>query len=839
MERSLTRPRPVATLGDLVPLAFLALLVLFVHRATVFAPRVLVGDDVLLQNLPETKLVYESLDSGRLPLWTPLALTGYPFYAEGQAGVFYPPTVALHRVVRAAERSGATPPGDPGWRLTFALELFLHHLAFVLLVYLLARHLARSRSAATLAAIAVGFGGFVTGHLIHQNLIRSLPYLPLLWLFSLRAHANGEGATARDIAFHAVALGLLFVAGHHQTAIAIGFAWVAMVGWLEHAWPSSPRRFVSRVLLRTAPPTVLALVLAAVQLVPTLELFSQSIRAQSAGWAERAAWSWTPAVWVHWIFPFLFGTGRTDLPYFGSGLFQEMISYVGLVPIALVLLTAPWRRPTPGAAFSGCVALGGLLLALGSFSPLYPVHMVPPLSLFRNPCRFTLFAELGFALLAAFALDDLRTGAAAERVERGMRRFPAGRVVLLGGVFVVAALVGYRALGGKFAGTPAPRGGYTAVVADGRQEYSAENLAKPDVRVRASLLAAVQGGLLAIVILVLARVVAGLRHAGRMTPAMCGFWLALLAAGDSVLGFASRAWSTELLQIAIAERGPVAHVRTAQVRSRMFVEAFPDRRPVSQFVRWRQHAANLYSNIPTVSGYLGPLTPRAWVEFFTDPSRPAPADFDRALGTIARLDPIKDHWKLTLAGVHWLLSATPHETDKWRSEIGEDDVTLHSNKRPAPRAYLVRSLGRAGPDAQAKLPQLNKLFNAVTLEPPDGPPLLAAQVSAPQESVTLTEAGNEEVLALAHLKAPGWLVLADMAYPGWKCFVNGQPAPIATACRMFRAVQLPGGVSDVRFSFQPDAFRNGAWATLFGLAITIMLLGVSLFGPEPTEDEVR
>src|SRR5262245_27260187 len=107
MDQSLTRPRPVATLGDLMPVAFLILLALYVHAPWLSAPRVLEGDDVLLQNLPQTKLVYESYDAGRIPFWTPLALTGYPFYAEGQAGVFYPPTVALHRLVRVAEKQGS------------------------------------------------------------------------------------------------------------------------------------------------------------------------------------------------------------------------------------------------------------------------------------------------------------------------------------------------------------------------------------------------------------------------------------------------------------------------------------------------------------------------------------------------------------------------------------------------------------------------------------------------------------------------------------------------------------------------------------------------------------
>ena len=50
---------------------------------------------------------------------------------------------------------------------------------------------------------------------------------------------------------------------------------------------------------------------------------------------------------------------------------------------------------------------------------------------------------------------------------------------------------------------------------------------------------------------------------------------------------------------------------------------------------------------------------------------------------------------------------------------------------------------------------------------------------------------------------------------------------------MFRAVELPAGISDVRFAFQPEAFVYGVRVTLFALAITIVLLGMSLFTVEP------
>jgi hypothetical protein len=835
----MARPRPLFTLADFAPLAILFLVALFFHRTLLFAPQVIVGDDVLLQNLPETKLVHESLDAGKLPLWTPLSLTGYPFYAEGQAGLFYPPTMALHRGVIAATKRGHLPHGDSGFRLVFQLELFLHHLALSLLLYLFARQLELSVAASMLASLAISYGGFVTGHLIHQNLIRSLPYLPLLWMFSLRGHATKDAGSARDLAFHGVALGLLFVAGHHQTAVMTGIAWVAFVAWLESTHPYGPHGLLRRTLARVAPATLLGLALAAVQLLPTLELFTQSIRAQAATYSERAAWSLTPVQFIHWVLPFLFGTERADTPYFGQGHFREMASYVGLVPLVLVGIMRPWWSASSAARFFGGLGVLGLFLALGAYSPLYPLHLVPPLSFFRNPCRFVLFVELALAFLSARALDDLVAGEQPERVQAVMDRYPLGRVALLGLVFIAGAGLLYKGAGGGFT---APRsGGYTQVAPDTRGEFSAESLkTKPAARMRASLHAAVQGGAIALAILLLVRLVIGLRVVGLMVPAMCGIWLAMIGGGDVVFGFATRVWETGDLRRLIYEPGPFNHIRSQAPRDRVFIDPFPTQRQLPAYVRWRFHAANLFSNVHSVAGYLGPLTPRAWVEYFRDASTPPQPGFDVGLSTIARLDPIRDHWKLSLAGVTWLLTANKVESKHWRAHFAEEEFTLYRNARALPRAFLVRTIAplAAGVKAADVLPELNEKLPCVTLETPKGT-FVAGRVMAAGEQLSHSEVGGDEVLLLAHLRAPGWLVVSDLAYPGWKCFVNGSLEPTTTANGAFRAVRLDKGVWDIRFSFQPDVFRHAAWITLAALAATIMLLGASLFSTVPEQETPR
>ena len=72
--------------------------------------------------------------------------------------------------------------------------------------------------------------------------------------------------------------------------------------------------------------------------------------------------------------------------------------------------------------------------------------------------------------------------------------------------------------------------------------------------------------------------------------------------------------------------------------------------------------------------------------------------------------------------------------------------------------------------------------------------------------------------------APGWLVLTDLSYPGWKAYVNGHEAPILHANYLFRAVRLSPGESEVRFEYQPTSFRLGL--ILSGATAVVMAIAV-------------
>lgn len=144
---------------------------------------------------------------------------------------------------------------------------------------------------------------------------------------------------------------------------------------------------------------------------------------------------------------------------------------------------------------------------------------------------------------------------------------------------------------------------------------------------------------------------------------------------------------------------------------------------------------------------------------------------------------------------------------------------LHRLKDPLPRAHVV-GRARIVPSEEAVAAVARPGFDPaaeVVLEDP-----APAGDPRAQGSPVRWQTDKPTRLELtAAMKAPGYLVLADLWYPGWTAAVDGTPAPILRANGAFRAVFLPAGEHEVAFAFVSRSFQAGAalsLLTLLGLA---------------------
>ncbi len=71
---------------------------------------------------------------------------------------------------------------------------------------------------------------------------------------------------------------------------------------------------------------------------------------------------------------------------------------------------------------------------------------------------------------------------------------------------------------------------------------------------------------------------------------------------------------------------------------------------------------------------------------------------------------------------------------------------------------------------------------------------------------------------------PGFLVLSDPFYPGWRAYIDGKESEILLTDYFIRSVFLPSGEHDVLFKYEPTSYKVGAWLTLIGLSTFIATL---------------
>ncbi len=156
---------------------------------------------------------------------------------------------------------------------------------------------------------------------------------------------------------------------------------------------------------------------------------------------------------------------------------------------------------------------------------------------------------------------------------------------------------------------------------------------------------------------------------------------------------------------------------------------------------------------------------------------------------------------------------------------------IYRNPDAFERAYFVPQAIVAHSKEAAETAVLNhatELDKLVILEPTGNqvPTQLGAAASVSSD-VTITNYGLNRIEIATNSDIPGFLLLADTYYPGWRATVDGQDTPVYLANTLVRAVALPAGSHTVVFSFWPPDFIGAAiisGLTLLGSLIALIVL---------------
>ncbi len=390
----------------LAALAIVALTLLFFWQI-LLTNLILVGVDTFLYFYPYKAYASEALRQGRLPLWNPHLFMGAPLLANSQVGLMYPLNWLFIWL-------------DPPKQVAWSIGLHIALAGLFMLAYA-RRSLGQAWAAALVAAITFAFGGYLGAQVEHINQLNVAVWLPLLFLLYDLALARPQRRWYW-LLWLAVVVALTLLAGHAQTVFISLFGLGLYALWRAlTARPftlSTPRSTLSaprsplQALLHHLWPlvfvSVLAVALAAVQLVPTAELSAQSIRSGGLTFREVVSFSLRPTILHFALLPPL----GLDLSQVLGQAFGEWVAYVGVSGLALVglgVLQSVWQ---PAARRFVFLAGTGLILSLGLFSgPLYLAlyYLVPGFDLFRVPARWLLLYAFAAAALAGYGFEALLT----------------------------------------------------------------------------------------------------------------------------------------------------------------------------------------------------------------------------------------------------------------------------------------------------------------------------------------------------------------------------------------------------------------------------------------------
>jgi hypothetical protein len=355
--------------------------------------------DLYIHHLPAKSLLVDLVLSGRYI--DPYSNGGEPFFSNMNNMSMYPTNI-LYFVLPLMT--------------TFNLEIVFHLTLCGIATYLLARLLGLGGLAAFAAAIIFQFSGYISST---PNLWFYAPaHLPLLILFW---HLHLQRKSALLLAVSVVLGALQVFAGHPEISL---FTLILLLIWTAFYGYDIP---LPRLMFRFFILVLLIVGLSSIQLLPMMDLTSQSSRAKGLSYESFATWSLHPKRLPEIVLPqFL---GRTDTlsagDYYGGKIedqhFPYILSiYIGFVSILLAIYGT--RKLESNFIFrSGfirmlwIVILVSLIFAIGRYLPFFKFFydFVPLISVFRYPIKFLILAILPLSMLAGRGVQLLQDDTAA------------------------------------------------------------------------------------------------------------------------------------------------------------------------------------------------------------------------------------------------------------------------------------------------------------------------------------------------------------------------------------------------------------------------------------------
>ncbi len=368
--------------------------------------KVLFWGTTSLQFIPWLTIAWKNTLHGQIPLWNAFNGMGSPFIANYQSAYFYLPTWITFPFynlggVRALR-----------WGLSFVV--MCHIIWAGIGMVLLVRRLQLPPISQMISGLAFTGSSFLLARVNFISMVYAIAWFPwLVWAVELVISQKTKTTIWKKVVSSSplvLIMTMQLLAGHAQITwycILFTIIWVLLRSWKN-------KEFFRIVINLTifACCGVIALLIASVQLLPTLELLINSQRASEVGFEYATNYSLWPWHLFTFLSPNIFGSPGNGT-YWGYGSFWEDAIYIGLLPLLIALSTIKKifhkLKHSRLIRYLWGVVIISILLSLGKNFPLFPFlyRFIPTFDLFQAPARYMVWAVFSLSILAGIGTSEL------------------------------------------------------------------------------------------------------------------------------------------------------------------------------------------------------------------------------------------------------------------------------------------------------------------------------------------------------------------------------------------------------------------------------------------------
>ncbi|MDP4199233.1 MAG: YfhO family protein [Bacteroidota bacterium] len=541
-------------------------------------------------------------------------------------------------------------------------------------------------------------------------------------------------------------------------------------------------------------------------------------------WTYATAWSFSPAEMITFVIPAYYGFGK--MPYSGSELEQaqgklietywgqmngtDAANYTGIVVFffAIIGILTLWRRErlVPPLAIISLVAL---LLSFGGnwsilFRPMF--NYFPMFNKFRAPMMALVLMQLAFPILAALTFEEILRVWKLKNPEEDARLLGHfKRAMYIAGAFLVISLVGRSAITSNVHDgfMHSRTAGYYGQAASAIADFAASTAAND-----ALICALLASGACVLVFFFLKR---------KTSPLIFGVGIFLLTIFDlwRVDTRPMNIVTREDYQSAFTPHDYIDYIKrdTSLYRVTDLTESNPSNALVSYGLQTAggYHAAKMreIQDVVDETGNMqgnGIFNPFMWNLLNTK--------YIIAPGLIS-----DDQARFRGA---FQSREQPVTTEQGKPP---QPIIVWENPQALPRAFFAYRY-----EVKPKLDILHAMhdgsFNPRDVlyffdTPKDMPQLSTAPIDS-SETVTSMQYHNEDVSFRTHTNGNRLLFMSDAWYPDWSATIDGKPTPIWRANYAFRAIAVPAGQHDVKFTYYDPQYATGSSVSLFTNVIGLL-----------------